>query len=408
MYSKLDVSKRALILGIDPGSTLGLCIIDMSAKGLGVFSIKDARLHNVINKILEFGMPIIISCDKKKTPESVNKISRKLGCKIISPKRDLLVSEKKRLILKNNCSLKINNSHERDACASAYYAFSRIKSSISKVKMGFREDLLDGYLFKKILVDSKTIKDVEIETKTKEKENRLNISKEKLNEMKQNFTKRSTKKNDDTKKETLQLKNQIYKEEISKLKENNDRLLSEIRNIQSDIDAKINYLAKEKIKRIESEKRLLSRINLQLANTNSDIKKEVVNLSAKIENLKEKLNNDELQRTILFLKSSSLKLKEIKDLRNQKIFIREIDYLRDFVIESFKKNNICVFYEQGLKKEILKLSDNDIESLNVSEVKGYEIFNFVFFRKADIKKLVEENNFLTRVIDDYKANRKKV
>jgi predicted RNase H-like nuclease (RuvC/YqgF family) len=44
---------------------------------------------------LAFGIPVIVSCDKKKPPEYAIKLSARLGCRVISPLRDLLISEKK-------------------------------------------------------------------------------------------------------------------------------------------------------------------------------------------------------------------------------------------------------------------------------------------------------------------------
>ena len=400
----LDSSRNALIVGIDPGSTLGLCVIDMSGKSQGIFSFKDARLHDVINKILEFGMPVVISCDKKKIPSYISKVSRKLGCRIISPERDLLVSDKKRLVIKSGCSLRIDNSHQRDACASAFYAFLRLKSSIEK-KRSFPTDLHNGALFKRILVDSETLRDVKLDLSLG-KENGACKSFLKGHEKIQSEERFKIKTFSNNKDDTLSRIKQ-YKQEILRLKEEKERLFSRVNDIEKEIDIKARIQADKFMKRIESEKRLLSRINLEISKTNSELKIKIKSLQELLSELKIRLGDDDFEFSIVFFKSSAIRFEDINVIRNKKIFIREIDYLRDFALDIFKENDIFILYNSGLKKEISKLLDNDIKSLKVANIKSQEILGFAFFKKLDLRNVEKKNNFLSEIIDDYKTKRKR-
>jgi len=401
----MGILTKALIVGIDPGSTIGLCIIDTLGESKGVFSFKSPRAHNVVNKILEYGTPVVISCDKKKPPEYINKLSARLGCRVISPPRDLLISEKKRLVIKNKCSAVVKDSHQRDACAGAYYAFSRMKSSIKKIEESFSSEELSAPLFKKILVEGKTINDT-----------RKDLWKEKTKKTqytnKKSFIAKSlSKKNANTRSDLAlpnKLADKIYslKEEIRKLKRENEKIFLRVKELESDIDTKAMALANERLKKVTSEKRLLSRINLQISDSNLKEKKKIEILEEQIARLKDKLNNDDFWRTVIFLRGSRIRLKEIFMFRNQKVFIKEIDFLKDFAIRAFKDQNISVFYDEAPKIEVTRLRDNGIQSLKVLNAKREEILGYAFFDKRDIKILMERNDFLKEIIEDYKLKRK--
>ncbi len=401
----MEKLRDALIVGVDPGSTFGLCVIDIFGNYKGIFSFKSPKSHDVVNKILAFGIPVIVSCDKKKPPEYAIKLSARLGCRVISPLRDLLISEKKRLVMKNECSTLVKDSHQRDACASAYYAFSRLKGSIKKIEKGFSCEELDGLLFKKILVEAKTVNGIrERLEKEKTKKNQSANKKEFINKYlsKEDYKNR----NGQVKSNKLATKFYFLKEEIVRLKGENERISLKAKELEGNIDAKARALANEKLKKIASEKRLLSRINLQVSDANSKLKEKIEELDKQITRLKEKLDNNDFERAIIFFQGSKIKPKEIFMLNNQKIFIREIDFLRDFAIKAFKEQNIYVFYDEAPKVEVTKLLENGIKSLKVLGVKREEILSYAFFNKTDIKRLMEKNDFLKEMIETYKSKRK--
>jgi len=265
--------------------------------------------------------------------------------------------------------------------------------------------LHNGTLFKRILVDSETLRDVKLDLSLG-KENGACKSFLKGHEKIQSEERFKIKTFSNNKDDTLSRIKQ-YKQEILRLKEENERLFSRVNDIEKEIDIKARIQADKFMKRIESEKRLLSRINLEISKTNSELKIKIKSLQELLSELKIRLGDDDFEFSIVFFKSSAIRFEDINVIRNKKIFIREIDYLRDFALDIFKENDIFILYNSGLKKEISKLLDNDIKSLKVANIKSQEILGFAFFKKLDLRNAEKKNNFLSEIIDDYKTKRKR-
>jgi len=119
-----------LIIGVDPGTTLGYAILNDKGEFISSGSGKNVTMSELINNIIYFGKPLIIGCDKNPAPSFNEKLSAKLGAKLFHPKKDLLVKEKKELITKYDAKL---NAHEQDALASAVLAFEKHKVFLEKI-----------------------------------------------------------------------------------------------------------------------------------------------------------------------------------------------------------------------------------------------------------------------------------
>jgi len=127
--------RNPLIVGIDPGTTAAYCVLDGEGNIVALDSGKHLTPSSIIFSLNQLGRVIIIGTDKRKTPYSVEKISIKLGAKIISPEEDISVRDKFRL--SENSELR--NNHELDALASARYAFKKIESLLTKIKTTLKE-----------------------------------------------------------------------------------------------------------------------------------------------------------------------------------------------------------------------------------------------------------------------------
>ena len=119
---------RPTILGIDPGTTTGYAVLDVTGNLLKKGSAKNISMGSLISKVIRSGNPIIIGCDKKTTPWFVEKMAAQLGAKVIYPAKDLLKEEKKGLV-----NIKTENDHETDALASAFFAYEQVKGLFSKI-----------------------------------------------------------------------------------------------------------------------------------------------------------------------------------------------------------------------------------------------------------------------------------
>ncbi|MFH1848692.1 MAG: DUF460 domain-containing protein [archaeon] len=124
-----------IIVGIDPGTTLGYAVLDLNGCVLDVGSGKGFTLGSLISRVVLRGRPLAVGCDKNPPPSFVARFSVKTGCRLIVPDADLLVSDKRALI--NPGSAK--NRHEADALASAAYAAKRIKPILKKIDRHVRD-----------------------------------------------------------------------------------------------------------------------------------------------------------------------------------------------------------------------------------------------------------------------------
>ena len=98
-----------LIIGIDPGTTLGFAILNFEGKILKVSSSKTYNLSSLINEVIRYGQPLIVGPDKKNIPKFVSEFAKKVGAHVVRISEDMAVKDKKELIKR----WRTNNDHER-------------------------------------------------------------------------------------------------------------------------------------------------------------------------------------------------------------------------------------------------------------------------------------------------------
>ncbi|MBN2517996.1 MAG: DUF460 domain-containing protein [Candidatus Altiarchaeota archaeon] len=128
---------RPVIVGIDPGTTVGLAILDIDGRVLGIISSRNLSIDEVITKIASFGSAAIVACDKSEVPPLVNKVSSLLGARLFVPDADLSVVRKRELA----SFVKTQNDHERDALASAIYAYNHFQNKLRRIQKQVMESL---------------------------------------------------------------------------------------------------------------------------------------------------------------------------------------------------------------------------------------------------------------------------
>ena len=148
-----------LIVGIDPGTTIGVSFLDLKGNLLALQSKKSVSYNEVIKMITKQGQPVIISCDVTKVPSFVSKISSKFNAFLFVPDHNLKVMEKKKLIREffKEFYFKIKGKHERDALASAINAYTYFLHLFRKVERTVRADKVEEVKKKVILREAHTI-----------------------------------------------------------------------------------------------------------------------------------------------------------------------------------------------------------------------------------------------------------
>lgn len=120
------MNEEPLIIGIDPGNTTAIAAINLD----GETELMESRLefpqHEIINRIIETGYPLVIATDKEEIPSNVEKIASSLGSRRFTPENDLSQERKSELG-------KGDNSHEKDAYASAVHAYKQMRKQIRKI-----------------------------------------------------------------------------------------------------------------------------------------------------------------------------------------------------------------------------------------------------------------------------------
>ncbi|PSP80761.1 DUF460 domain-containing protein [Halobacteriales archaeon QS_4_69_225] len=118
-YRPLATRRDHVVVGIDPGTTTAVALLDLDGSTLDVYSTRTADTAEVIEWIIEHGRPVVVAADVEPMPETVEKIRRSFDAGGWIPERDLPVDRK----LHRTREEPYDNDHERDALAAALFAF---------------------------------------------------------------------------------------------------------------------------------------------------------------------------------------------------------------------------------------------------------------------------------------------
>ncbi|WP_297065495.1 DUF460 domain-containing protein [Thermococcus sp.] len=129
--------RRSIIVGIDPGITVGIAAVDLDGQILALHSQRNMPVGEVFRFISEIGHPVVVATDVSPAPGFVEKIARSFKANLFVPRESLRVDEKKELL--RNLGITVEDDHQRDALAAAYKAYLRIKPKLERVDAKLRE-----------------------------------------------------------------------------------------------------------------------------------------------------------------------------------------------------------------------------------------------------------------------------
>jgi hypothetical protein len=118
-------SHRGIIVGFDPGLTVGIAILDLNGNLISLVSCKEIRRSEIISHIIAYGKTVLVATDVYPIPKTVKKLATTLNSKIWSPYKCMSIESKTDIVdsylqYENNKLLEIRqNAHERDALAAA-------------------------------------------------------------------------------------------------------------------------------------------------------------------------------------------------------------------------------------------------------------------------------------------------
>jgi predicted RNase H-like nuclease (RuvC/YqgF family) len=125
----LKRSRDYIIVGVDPGTTVGLAVLDLDGKPVSVRSSRVSSIPEIIEHISNVGRPVVIATDVVPPPSAVEKIKRAFNAVLFVPNERIPVDEKIRLAK----PIGYNNDHERDAIAAAVKAFNTYKNKFQQI-----------------------------------------------------------------------------------------------------------------------------------------------------------------------------------------------------------------------------------------------------------------------------------
>ncbi|MFW9855847.1 MAG: DUF460 domain-containing protein [Candidatus Thorarchaeota archaeon] len=134
---------RNVILGIDPGTTTGIAVIDlMKGRVLFLGSKRECGISEIIREASKHGKISCVAADVTPAPATVEKVARMTGARLIMPP-NLASASQKREYLQSYRDLTVNygrlNNHERDALYGALRAFNSLKEQLGRIQKSIDE-----------------------------------------------------------------------------------------------------------------------------------------------------------------------------------------------------------------------------------------------------------------------------
>lgn len=387
---------KQLIVGIDPGTTVGYAVLDLDGNLITIGSVKHCPLNELISSIIKIGDTILVGTDRKFPPYFVAQFATKVGAKVINPKNDLLVSEKRIA----TSAYKTNNYHELDALASAIYANNEIKPLLNKIdefiriydKLHLRDSLrkkviLEGINIKHAakLIESQSSIEMVPEVAIKNKEPNLvgDIGK-------------------------LKNKIKLYESDIEQSTRYNKKLLGEIRGLK----AKVDNISK--ISQIVIERKVKSAIHFKEQKINLLLKKleQKDDVIYNLKNSVDRLNIiiSDIKNNLIIKKLPNLNY-HVYELYNKVLNVQHGDILlvdnpseySQQTIEILKDKVGIIIYKTPLKSGL----EQQLPFILISG-NGIRLIEDKFFgtvNKSLLEQKLKEQNLLSRVIENYRKSR---
>ncbi|MHA2107517.1 MAG: DUF460 domain-containing protein [Candidatus Hodarchaeales archaeon] len=136
-------SLKNVILGLDPGTTTGIAILDCNRGNvLYLGSKRECGISEIIRISTQYGKVSCVAADVIPAPAMVERVAKITGAKLLTPSV-LATAAQKRNYLHDYSDLTVNyghlNSHERDALFGALKGYNLLKPQFQKVRRAIEE-----------------------------------------------------------------------------------------------------------------------------------------------------------------------------------------------------------------------------------------------------------------------------
>lgn len=134
------LTRKYFILGIDPGTTAAICLLSLEGKIQDLLSKKGLTRADIIRRVYEYGIPVLIASDVPQVPHFVEKIASSINVEVYTPNKPIPVADKQELAREYSTDRKIRNAHERDALTAAVYAYRSISPKLNQIDKKLRDE----------------------------------------------------------------------------------------------------------------------------------------------------------------------------------------------------------------------------------------------------------------------------
>ncbi|MCC5447249.1 DUF460 domain-containing protein [Candidatus Nanobsidianus stetteri] len=240
---------KSLIVGIDPGTNLGLVVIDDNVNIVDKLSGKNIQNEDIIKYISDLKYVVLIATDKKEIPKTILDIASKLNIGIYSPKEDISLEIKNKYYKDDNLKKIFENNHEFDAYISAIEALKKLKEIFEKAKRVSENQ--DEYIkILKYILKNRKVEAVAVKNNLREKEKEIKEKK-----------KRKKIKRD---KGDIEIIKVIVKNK--KDKEENEKIIEELNKKYIELLNDYNILSKILTERLKNDDNIIPKISFLYLN----------------------------------------------------------------------------------------------------------------------------------------------
>ncbi|MBI4141943.1 DUF460 domain-containing protein [Candidatus Woesearchaeota archaeon] len=389
--------RKQLIVGIDPGSTVGFAVFDISGKLIEKGAVKELGLDQLIKKIITFGRVLVVGCDKAKVPDFVAGFATKLGAKVICPDEDLLVDEKRKLAE----SVAYNNNHELDAVASALFAFRNVSQLFKKIDVVLEKDKkqeLSAEIKSRVLKNNVNIKSAVSSIESENKKVQTPVF-----DLPQIVKKE---------KKVVPKINDVQKQRLVRLSREKQELISKLSK-----SSKIVRVLEKRIKKLEDKHALDERI--------AQKEKRIIALSRELEQRSTKIQELRLQNSkiigLLAKSKDHVIMPRLKTLGwqefshrierfpvddNSIIFVDDPFSFSQQTIDVIRQKNITVLSPKKFERNPLDVVG--IAILNVADVSVEIHPTLAVIKTSDLEKKRKERFWVQDIVQEYKNERNDV
>jgi len=281
---------KRLIVGVDPGVTVGLAVLSLNGQPILVESKRDWSLPELVKRISELGEPTLISSDVSPASEILKNLSHKLNAVLFVPSISLGADEKRHVArdYADFYGLKLKNAHEVDALAAAVKAYRHYEKKFKHVEARIKR--------MPIKVSADEVKDLVVRGYSTKQAVQYLQSADKYKAPP--IVRKPVPREEKMKSLIEELQGRLADErrKLKYLRQENRRLRDRIKSLESEI-----LLLKEAIKEIQSEQSAQVRREREYNLLRDELKKtkaKVKEYSAKLEDYKRRFNDMQRLRNL--------------------------------------------------------------------------------------------------------------